>query len=139
MVSDDGGATPEAPVSSCPDCRAALESTGRDAVSFLLVDSLTLPVVGCEVHLEQFRLVCGLTSENPARLLSHRPAGGIICPGCRRASQRPTHPIVRIGHGAVALIGCQTHEEDVIDRYRTGRETRGQLNIDGPLSEPPHD
>ncbi|MFD1641488.1 hypothetical protein [Halohasta litorea] len=139
MGSDNREATPQAPVPSCPDCQAALEATGRDAVSFLLVDSLTLPVVGCEVHLEQFRLVCGLTSENPARLLSHRPAGGIICPGCRRASRQPTHPIVRIGQGAVALIGCQSHEKDVIDRYRAGRETRGQLNVDGPLSESPLD
>lgn len=128
MVSDEGVATPTGPVMSCPDCQAALDATGRHAVSFLLVDSLTLPVVGCEVHLEQFRLVCGLTSENPAQLLSHRPAGGIICPGCRRATQQPTHPIVRIGHGAVAVLGCQTHEQDVLDRYRTGLETRGQLS-----------
>lgn len=133
MVSDDRHGAPASPHPSCPDCRAALEATGREAVSFLLVESLTVPVVGCEVHLEQFRLLCGLTADDTATLLSHRPAGGVQCPGCRRATQTLEQPVVRIGHGAAAVLACETHEEDVIERFRAGLQARGELPGGGPL------
>jgi len=123
MISEDGDGG-SGPVPSCPDCRSALQSGGREAVSFLLVDSLTVPVVGCEVHLEQFRLICGRSTEDTAKLLSHRPAGGVVCPGCRRATRSREHPIVRIGHGAAAVLGCDAHEEDVLDRYKAGLDAR---------------
>ena len=133
MVSDNGPATPTGPHPPCPDCRAALEATDRDAISFLLVGSLTVPVVGCEVHLEQFRLLCGLASEETAKLLSHRPAGGIVCPGCRRADRSHEHPVVRIGHGAVAVLACEAHEDEVLDRLQAGLQARGELPGGGRL------
>jgi hypothetical protein len=132
-MDEDADGTPVGAGLSCPDCRAALESTGRDAVSFLLVDSLTVPVVGCEVHLEQFRLLCGLPSEETAKLLSHRPAGGIQCPACRRADRSPEHPVVRVGHGAAAVLACDTHEEAVLDRFQAGLQARGELPGSGRL------
>ena len=132
-MDEDSDGTPVGFSLPCPDCRAALEATGRDAVSFLLVDSLTVPVVGCEVHLEQFRLLCGLTSEETAKLLSHRPAGGIQCPGCRRADRSHEHPVVRIGHGAAAVLACEAHEADVLNRLQAGLQTRGQLPGGGRL------
>jgi len=132
MVEDSDG-TPVGVELSCPDCRAALASTGRDAVSFFLVDSLTIPVVGCEVHLEQFRLLCGISSDDTAKLLSHRPAGGIRCPGCRRANGSREHPLVRIGHGAAAVLACDTHEADVLDRLEAGLRARGELPGSGRL------
>jgi len=46
----------------CTACDAALRSPGRDTVSFLLVDQLTIPLVGCPDHLTQFSTVCGLTN-----------------------------------------------------------------------------
>jgi hypothetical protein len=133
MVSEDSNGGPVGPSPSCPDCQAALDATGRDAVSFLLVDSLTVPVIGCEVHLEQFRLLCGLTADETAKLLSHRPAGGIQCPGCRRADQTLEHPVVQIGHGVAAVLACETHESDVIERFQAGLQARGQLPDGRPL------
>ena len=44
-------------------------------ISFLLFDQLELPLIGCDNHLEQFTTICGLTTEETAKLLPHRPAG----------------------------------------------------------------
>jgi hypothetical protein len=98
-----------------------------------LVDSLTVPVVGCEEHLEQFRVICDLSTEDSARLLSHYPAGGIVCPGCRRAHQTPEHPVIQVEDGLAGVFACPTHEQEVIDSFETGLETRRQLGVDGPL------
>jgi len=133
MVSEDDTGGPVRGGPACPDCQAALEATGRDAVSFLLVDSLTVPVVGCEVHLEQFCLLCGLTSDETAKLLSHRPAGGIQCPGCRRADRSHEHPIAQLGHGVAAVLACDTHGEAILERFQAGLQARGQVPGDGPL------
>lgn len=114
----------------CDDCEEALQSGGRQAVSFLLVETLTIPVVGCDAHLEQFRAICELTTDESARLLSHVPAGGIQCPSCRRSNQSPGIPVVLVEGGAVGVLGCSTHAEAVLDRFQSGLEVRQQLGAD---------
>jgi len=114
----------------CEDCKAALEAGGRQAISFLLVDTLTVPLVGCEAHLEQFRAICELTSEESATLLSHVPAGGIQCPGCRRSNHGMGVPVVLVEAGVVGVLGCSTHAQDVLDRFQSGLEIRRQLGSD---------
>lgn len=112
----------------CAACVAALRSPGRENISFLLVDRLTVPLVGCEDHLEQFRSLCDLATEDSAALLAHRPAGGLPCPGCRHASYDMGHPIVPLGGGAVALLVCSTHQSEIVSRFRTGLEVQQQLD-----------
>jgi len=111
----------------CTACDAALRSPGRDTVSFLLIDQLTIPLVGCPEHRDQFSTVCGLTTEGSATVLEHRPAGGIQCPGCRHASYRHQHPVLPVGTGAVGILACPAHQDDIIGRYRTGLQTRHHL------------
>jgi hypothetical protein len=104
-----------------------LRAPDRNALSFLLLDHLTVPLVGCDDHLERFASVCGLTSTDPVDLLAHRPAGGICCPGCRLAHTAPDHPLIPVGDGAVAVLACSDHESATVDRFRTGFATRQQL------------
>ena len=133
MGSEDELSPPVVPGPQCVDCQAALKSAGRQAVSFLLVDTLTVPLIGCDEHLERFREICGLTTNDAATLLSYLPAGGINCPGCRRAHHSFGHPVIQIEGGAAGVLACQTHQEEVINRFQTGLETRHQLHADGPL------
>lgn len=111
----------------CEACHAALTSIGRDTVSFLLLDQFTVPLVGCDEHLEQFRSVCALTTENSVELLDHIPAGGVPCPGCRLARHNPQQAIVPVDDGFVPVLACPTHQADVAERYHAGLETRQQL------------
>jgi hypothetical protein len=126
---DEGSPAPAdgAGAIGCEACEAALRSPSRETISFLLLDQFTVPVVGCVDHLERFSAICGLTSEQRPRLLQHQPAGGITCPGCRRASQQPHHPVLPIGDGAVAVLACSTHRDGIIDRFRAGLQTQHQL------------
>ncbi len=114
----------------CDDCEAALQSGGRQAVSFLLLDTLTVPLVGCDAHLEQFRAICELTAEQSAKLLAHVPAGGVQCPGCRRSHHSMGMPVVMIEAGAVGILGCSNHSKAVLDRFQSGLEARRQLGVD---------
>ncbi len=116
----------------CPDCRAALASGGRQALSFLLVGTLTVPVVGCDGHLAEFRAICELTTEGNAELLDHLPAGGVRCPACRNHSQGGGVPLVFIEAGAVGIIACERHATAIIERYQAGQQTRQQLGANGP-------
>ena len=102
MVPRDVRQRPDAeqPPVPCAACRAVFESPDRDAAAFLLVDQLTIPVVGCADHLDEFRAVCGHTTDGTADLLDHRPAGGIACP---------------------------THRSQIVGRFQTGLETRRQI------------
>jgi len=111
----------------CTACDAALRSPGRNTISFLLVDQFTIPLVGCPEHLDQFRMVCGLTTEESATMLDHRPAGGIQCPGCRLAAHRHQHPVFPVGTGAVGVLACPAHQGDIIGRYKTGLQTQHHL------------
>lgn len=114
----------------CAACQSALESADRDSVSFLLVETLTVPLIGCEEHLEQFAEICGVTSDGTATLLSHRPAGGIRCPGCRLASHNLGLPVIPIGGGATGVLACPEHRSEIANRFREGMQTHQRLNAD---------
>jgi len=111
----------------CAACESALQSPGRENVSFLLLDQLTIPLVGCDNHLEEFCSLCGLATEDRAELLNHRPAGGVNCPSCRRAPHKPHQPIIPVGNGGLAVLACATHQSDVFSRFRTGLQVRQHL------------
>lgn len=117
----------EMPVIQCDACRSAHDSPGRDSMAFFLMDTLTVPLVGCDDHLEQFRSVCSHTSRASASLVKHRPAGGIVCPGCRLAPNNPHQPMIPIGDGFIGVLACSTHGSEVIDRFQAGLETKRQL------------
>jgi hypothetical protein len=91
------------------------------------LDQLTVPLIGCDQHREQFTSVCGLTTESTADLLNHRPAGGINCPSCHLAPHNPGHPMIPVTGGAVAVLACPQHQAEIVDRFRTGLETQQQL------------
>lgn len=111
----------------CEACQSALTEMSRDAVSFLLVDDLRIPLLGCDMHLEMFRARCGLTSAETARLLTHRPAGGLACPGCQNAPQTTTQTMLPVQDGALALLACPQHQAAVTHRFHTGLHTHTQL------------
>lgn len=116
----------------CTACESALESPGRETVSFLLLDQLTIPLVGCAEHKRQFSDVCGLTTEDAATLLDHQPAGGVRCPGCRHSTHRVQHPVVPVADGAVAILGCSRHVDDVVERFHAGLRTQQRLTTSLP-------
>lgn len=118
----------------CEACESALRSQGSRNMSFLLLDQLTLPLLGCDEHREQFMSICGLTTEATAELLSHRPAGGINCPSCHLAPYSPSHPVIPVQGGAVAVLACPAHQTEIVERFRTGIATRHQLTA--PLNTP---
>lgn len=112
----------------CTACESALQSPGRDGTSFLLLDQFTVPLVGCDNHLEEFCALCSLAAEGRAELLNHRPAGGVHCPSCRHAPHNPRHPIIPVGGGGLAILTCSTHRSDILARFRTGLQVRHHLN-----------
>ncbi|WP_276258039.1 hypothetical protein [Haloglomus litoreum] len=121
------------PPIECDDCESALDATSRGSVSFLLLEQLAVPLVGCDAHLERFVDVCGFTSDETPDLLDHRPAGGVRCPSCQFAPHSPGHPVVPVQDGAVALLACPEHQSETIGRFHTGLETEQQLSasLDG--------
>ncbi|TYL35834.1 hypothetical protein CV102_25690 [Natronococcus pandeyae] len=112
----------------CTACESSLQSPGRESISFLLLDQFTIPLVGCDNHLEEFCSICGLATEGSAELLNHRPAGGVHCPSCRHAPHRPHQSIIPVGGGGLAILACSTHQSDILDRFRTGLQIRHHLN-----------
>lgn len=112
----------------CADCESALRSPGRETVSFLLLDRFTIPLVGCEDHLEQFSVVCGLATEDSAELLGHHPAGGLTCPGCRNAAYDTQRPVVPVGNGGLGLLACSTHQSAIVGKFRAGLQIRQRLD-----------
>ena len=128
--------TPRSPADSpdrdqlmqCTTCESAIESPGRDSISFLLLDQFTIPLVGCDNHLEEFCSLCGLATEGRTELLNHRPAGGVHCPSCRHAPHKPHQPIIPVGDGGLAILACSTHQSDILARFRTGLQVRHHLN-----------
>jgi DNA-directed RNA polymerase subunit RPC12/RpoP len=116
----------------CQACESALETPGRDTISFLLLDQLTVPLVGCADHKRRFGEVCGLTSEHAATLIQHRPAGGVRCPGCRHSTHRPQRPVVPVEGGAVAVLSCPRHADAIVGRFRAGLRTQQRLTASLP-------
>ncbi|MFC6765843.1 hypothetical protein [Natrinema soli] len=116
------------PTIRCDECRSALRSDRQQAVSFLLLDNLTIPVLSCDDHLERFTSICGLTTEASADLLDHRPAGGIICPSCRLAPYSSTRPAIPIQDGVIVPIACPEHHSEIVQRFQTGLQTHRQLS-----------
>ncbi|MXV61933.1 hypothetical protein GS429_07660 [Natronorubrum sp. JWXQ-INN-674] len=112
---------------NCDECQSALQSESRQSLSFLLLDQLTIPAIGCDEHLEEFRSVCGLTTEDAAELLDHRPAGGISCPSCRLAPYNSAHPMIPIQNGATVVLACPEHQSEIVQRYHTGLQTQTYL------------
>jgi len=123
--------------SQCTACESALQSPGRETISFLLLDHLTIPLVGCGAHLEEFRSLCGLATDGRAELLEHRPAGGINCPSCRYAPHKPHQPIIPVGNGGLAVLACTTHQSDIVSQFRTGVQIRQHLtsSLDGASTD----
>jgi len=111
----------------CDACESVLYSRGEQAVAFLLVDRLRVPLVGCDEHLDQFTDICGFTTEETVELLNHRPAGGINCPNCHLAPYNSGHPVVPVQTGAVAVLACPEHQIAAVERFQAGLETRHQL------------
>lgn len=111
----------------CDECESAVQSGGQQALSFLLLDQLTIPVISCDDHLEQFSSVCELTSEDPANLLHHQPAGGLPCPSCRLAPYNAPHPMIQVQDGALVPMACPKHQSEIVQRFQTGLQTQQQL------------
>lgn len=120
----------QGPPVDCEDCHAVLNADGDQSPAFLLLDELTVPLLSCDDHLEQFAAVCGLTSGDEPDVLHHRPAGGIPCPSCRLAPYNPGHAMIPVQDGATVVLACPNHQTGVIERYQTGLETQQQLTSD---------
>ncbi|MDS0474005.1 hypothetical protein [Natrinema sp. 1APR25-10V2] len=117
----------------CDACQSTVRSGGQQAMSFLLLEGLTVPVLGCDDHLERFSSICGLSSEDAADILHHRPAGGLSCPSCRLAPNNASHPLIQVRDGAIVPIACPEHQSEIVQRFRTGLRTRQRLMSD-PVS-----
>lgn len=111
----------------CDACQSVIDAESDRGVSFLLLDHLTIPVRGCETHLDRFSTICGLTTEDSARVLEYYPAGGVACPACRNARYDTTRPTLAVDDGMVVLTACPHHQSEIISRFHTGLETQEQL------------
>lgn len=123
------------PPIQCEDCKAALHSRDDHSVSFLLLDQLTVPIVGCGDHVDQFRSICELTTTGRADVIEHRPAGGIRCPSCQLAHHNLQQPVIPIRTGAVATMACPQHQTELFNRFRSGLETQQRLTSSIDLSQ----
>ncbi|RBI60024.1 hypothetical protein DMJ13_20280 [halophilic archaeon] len=134
----DAESTDEEPAIRCDDCQSVLDSERQQDMAFLLLDHLTVPMIGCETHLEQFSSICGLTSDDTADLLQHQPAGGITCPGCRLAPHNPGQPMIPVQDGAIVAMACPEHQSKIMQRFQMGLQTHQQLTstLDTPTNSP---
>jgi hypothetical protein len=114
-------------VVDCEACQSVIDDESDRTVSFLLLDHLTIPVRSCERHLERFSTICGLTTEDSARVLDHYPAGGVACPACRNARYDTSRPMVSVDGGMVVITACPDHQSQILQRFDTGLETHQQL------------
>ena len=112
---------------TCDECRSAVRSGRRQDLSFLLLERLTVPLLGCDDHRKQFASICGFSSDETAELLDHRPAGGLSCPSCRLAAPRSPHSVVQVRDGAIVPLACPDHLSELVQRFRTGLQTKREL------------
>ncbi|QLC35119.1 hypothetical protein EFA46_012750 (plasmid) [Halarchaeum sp. CBA1220] len=115
------------PPVACDACEDVLRARGSHSPSFLLLDTLRVPALGCDDHLEQFTTICGYTTADTPALLDHRPAGGVSCPSCRLAPNTPGQPVIPVRDGAVATLLCPDHQAALVSRFQTGLDTHHQL------------
>ncbi|WP_248896997.1 hypothetical protein [Haloplanus halobius] len=115
------------PPIQCEACESALQNRDGHTLSFLLLDRLTVPVVGCDDHVTEFASVCGLTATDRTDVIDHPPAGGIRCPSCQLARYDIGHPVVSVQDGAVGILACQDHQAELVDRFHEGLDTQEQL------------
>jgi hypothetical protein len=111
----------------CAACGAALRSPGRDSISFLVSERFTVPLVGCDDHAKRFGSLCDLAVDGDVSLLEHRPAGGITCPGCRRAPQQVRQPVVPVDDGRLAVLACPDHRSELVAQFNAGLRARHHL------------
>ncbi|NUC72952.1 hypothetical protein HTZ84_11625 [Haloterrigena sp. SYSU A558-1] len=114
----------------CDVWRSAVRSGGQQTVSFLLLERLTIPLLGCDDHLEQFSSICELSTDDTAEIVHHRPAGGLSCPSCRLAPYNTSYPLIRVRDGAIVPIACPEHQSEIVQRFQTGLRTQQQLTSD---------
>ena len=127
----------ESPI-RCEACQSAIDPESEQDVAFFLLDTLTIPVLGCDDHLDRFASVCGLTSEDTADVLNHRPAGGVQCPGCRNARYNAAHAALPVGDGAIVVPACAQHQAELAQRFQSGLATQSQLTAEpGGSADPP--
>lgn len=122
----------------CDACETALQSPDRHRLSFLLLDQLTTPVIGCDEHVAQFASICGYTTEATAELIDHRPAGGVGCPSYHLTPYNPHQPILPVEDGAVGILACPEHQSELLNRFHTGLETQRQITTELTTSERPY-
>jgi len=124
---------PGSPPIQCDACESALHG-GEHTVAFLLLDRHTIPLVGCDEHVDQFATVCGYTTDETARVLNHRPAGGVPCPSCHLAHHSPRQLMIPVQDGAIAVLACADHQSTIAERFQRGLETHQQLTTSLDLS-----
>jgi hypothetical protein len=123
------------PTVTCTDCTSAFRSPA--GTSFLLLDQVTAPVIGCETHLSEFAAICGYATAETPQTVAYRPAGGVACPSCRLAVHNPRQPVIPVTDGAVGIVACPEHQTTILNRFHTGLETKQQVTDPDVLSNPP--
>ena len=115
------------PPIQCEECASALQNQGDHSESFLLLDQLTVPIIGCRDHMAEFVSICEVTTTDSPELVDYLPAGGIRCPSCRLAPYNLEHPVIPVQAGAVGILACPEHQVELINRFQAGLNTQEQL------------
>lgn len=106
-----------------------MDPDGQQSLSFLLLDQLRIPMLSCDDHLAQFSSICGLTTDETADLLHHRPAGGVCCPACRRVPYAAGQSMIPVQDGAIVPLACPKHRAELVQRFQSGLRTNQQLTV----------